>query len=160
MGIEERLRGGWRSLPLGQRDGGAAGEPGQETQHRARAQTSTFIGSGASFEGTLRLTGDFCIDSEFQGSLATDGSVLVGPSGSVEGEISAREIVIAGAVVGKVTARRRLVLRSSARLHGDIETACLEVEPRAFFQGQTRMTRPQSDPRPTPAVDAATQPSR
>ncbi len=158
MGFGNRLRRGWRSLPLGEGTGGAtpsgadpASAPGPD-----RAQTSTFIGSGPCFEGTLRLTGDICIDSDFHGSLTTDGSVLVGASGSVEGDICAREVVIAGAVVGRVTARRRLILRPSARLHGDIETACLEVERHAFFQGRTRMTRPQSDPRPAPPAEATT----
>jgi cytoskeletal protein CcmA (bactofilin family) len=36
------------------------------------------------------------------------------------------------------------VLRAGGRLHGDIETACLEIEPHAFYQGSTRMTRPQA----------------
>ena len=105
------------------------------------------MGSGAVFEGTLRLEGDFFIDSEFSGSLKTDGKLVVGPSGAIEGDIQAREVVVCGAVVGDVTARRQLLLRSTARLHGDIETACLEIEPHAYFCGQTKMTRPQDEAR-------------
>lgn len=105
--------------------------------------SGTFVGSGARFEGTLRLEGDFFIDSEFSGALKTDGKLVVGPSGAIEGDIEAREVVICGAVVGGVKARRQLILRSTAKLHGDIETACLEIEPHAFFCGTTAMTRPQ-----------------
>jgi cytoskeletal protein CcmA (bactofilin family) len=46
-----------------------------------------------------------------------------------------------------VTARRMLILRANGRLHGDIETACLEVERHAFFQGGTKMIQPLTTPR-------------
>ena len=107
----------------------------------------TFFDSGAVFEGTLRLSGDFRIDSEFRGDLTTDGSIVVGPAGCVEGNIHARQVEIEGAVAGNVTARRMLVLRASGRLHGDVETACLEVERHAFFQGGTKMIQPLSNTR-------------
>lgn len=94
------------------------------------------------FEGTLKLKGDFRIDTEFRGELRTDGTVVVGPLGSIEGDIVARQVEIEGAVVGNITARRLCILRSSARLHGDIQTACVEIERHAFFQGGTRMTQP------------------
>jgi len=110
--------------------------------------TGTFIGSDARFEGTLHLQGDFRIDCEFRGELRTDGTLTVGESGSVEGDIHAREVEIRGAVAGNVIARRLLVLCEGARLHGDVETACFEVQRHAFFQGTTAMTRPQASTRP------------
>jgi len=106
-------------------------------------QGSTFIASGAHFEGTLTLRGDFQIDSEFRGALCTDGKVVIGPSGTLEGDIRANEVEILGAVVGDVSARRELILRAGSRLHGEITTACLEIERHAFFSGTTEMTEPQ-----------------
>ena len=156
MGFEDRVRERWRRVRLGRAsarespDGADAVAPPDPEP----LPTRTFIGSGAELRGTLQLTGDFCIDSDFDGSLATDGCVRIGAGGSVQGEISAREVVIEGAVVGNVSARRRLILRSTARLHGDVETACLEVERHAFFQGRTTMTRPQAELRPTPPAAA------
>ncbi len=153
MGDAWSIRGRWKSFEI---DGGepaeavAGSDPGSEESGSTGPTTGTFIGAGALFQGTLRLTGDFCIDSEFHGSLATDGCLTVGPSGSVEGDIHAREVIVAGAVVGNIVARRQLILRSGARLHGDIETACLEIERHCYFNGRTAMTRPHADPRPTP----------
>lgn len=108
----------------------------------ARATSGTFIELGAMFEGTLKLSGDFRIDNEFRGELTTDGTVVVGPGGSIEGNIIARQVEIEGAVVGNVTAKRMCILRASGRLHGDVETACIEIERHAFFQGATRMLHP------------------
>jgi cytoskeletal protein CcmA (bactofilin family) len=44
-----------------------------------------------------------------------------------------------------VTARRLFLLRASGRLHGNVESACIEIERHAFFQGGTSMTRPLAD---------------
>ena len=137
--IDENATGRrWKTLRIG-RDR----DPEPESVEPERP-TGTFLGSGASFEGTLHLQGDFRIDVAFRGELKTDGTLTVGESGSVEGAIHAREVEIYGAVVGNVFARRLLVLNSGARLYGDIETACLEVQRHAFFQGATVMTRPQA----------------
>jgi len=116
------------------------------------ASRGTFIASGARFEGTLSLRGDFTIDTEFQGEIETDGTITVGPEGSVVGNIRAREVVISGAVVGDVIAPRQLIVKANAKVHGDLETACLEIEKHAFFQGTTRMTQPQASRRPVPDV--------
>ena len=105
--------------------------------------TGTFIGSGALFEGILKLRGNFQIDSEFRGALRTDGRIVVGPSGSVEGDIDANVVEVFGAVVGDISARRELILHANSRLHGGITTACLEIERYAFFSGTTTMTEPQ-----------------
>lgn len=111
------------------------------------AQGSTFISSGAHFEGTLTLRGDFRIDSEFQGAVRTDGKVVVGESGSVVGDIEANAVELLGAVQGDISARRELILRAGSRLHGEITTACLEIERHAFFRGTTAMTEPQNTSR-------------
>jgi cytoskeletal protein CcmA (bactofilin family) len=108
----------------------------------------TFIGSGAIFDGTLTLKGDFLIDTEFRGALETDGTITVGLEGTVVGNIHARQVVIRGAVVGNVTAPRQLIVESTGKLHGNIETACLEIQKHAFFKGSTSMTRPQAYRRP------------
>jgi len=129
----------------------------RSAEHATRAEVApaeepqtcgTFIESGAMFEGTLTLKGDFRIDTEFRGELETDGIITVGPGGSVVGNIRAREVVIRGAVVGDVHAPRQLIVESTGKLHGDIETACLEIQKHAFFRGNTSMTQPQASRRP------------
>ena len=90
MGFEESVRGRWKSLQV---DETPEIEETEAETPAATATEGTFIGTGALFEGTLNLKGDFCIDSEFHGSLATDGVLTVGPAGSVEGDIQAREVI-------------------------------------------------------------------
>ena len=106
--------------------------------------SSTFIDSGAEFQGTLRLTGTFRIDADFRGEIVSDGTVIIGEGAGVEATLRAREVVIAGAVVGDVVASRLLSIRASGKLHGRVETPCLEVERGALFNGNTSMAHPET----------------
>ena len=119
------------------------------------AAMRTFIDPGAVFEGSLRLREDLRIECEFRGEIESEGTIIVGPSGCVEGNIRGREVVISGAVVGNVTAARQVVVQAGARLHGDIETVCLEIEKHAFFNGRTSMIQPLAVLRESPGQDAA-----
>ena len=160
MADDEGTRPRWGRVRM--TDGRAADELGgdvEDTPTRAEKPRGTFIASGAIFDGTLTLKGDFVIDTEFRGELATDGLITIGPNGSVVGDIRAREVVIRGAVVGNVTAPRQLVVESTGRLHGNIETACLEIQKRAFFRGTTTMVEPLATRRGVDAHPPGTRPS-
>jgi cytoskeletal protein CcmA (bactofilin family) len=137
------IRRHWSRIHLAE----ASVETGAVAEERSSEESGlggTFIASGAIFEGTLTLKGDFRIDTEFRGELETDGTITVGPEGTVVGNIRAREVVIRGAVVGNVFAPRQLIVEATGKLHGDIETACLEIQKHAFFKGSTSMTQPQA----------------
>jgi cytoskeletal protein CcmA (bactofilin family) len=136
------IRQQWDKVGLAKRFSRETAE-GEPAPAEDSAPNGTFISSGAIFEGTLSLQGDFHIDTEFRGELETDGRITVGPNGSVVGDLRGREVVIRGAVVGDVTAPRQLIVEAGGKLHGDIETACLEIQKHAFFQGRTAMTLPQ-----------------
>ena len=123
---------------------GAAGPGGPPTPVEPEAPAlRTFIDQGADFDGALRLRESLRIDSEFRGSIVSEGTVTVGEAAGVEADIRAREVVICGAVVGNVVATRQLTIRPGGRLHGDVETPCLEIGKHAFFNGRTTMTRPE-----------------
>ncbi len=137
------IRRHWKRIQIAESPAGADTRPSKESGSRG-----TFIASGAVFEGVLTLKGDFLIDTEFRGELETDGTITVGPRGTVVGSIRARQVVIRGAVVGNITAPRQLIVEATGKLHGDIETACLEIQKHAFFKGSTSMTQPQVYRRP------------
>ncbi len=146
MADYESIRQHWSHVGLSNRSAGDA-DMADATACETSPTNGTFISSGAIFEGRLSLKGDFYIDTEFRGKLETDGTITIGPKGSVVGSIRGREVVIHGAVVGNVTAPRQLIVEATGKLHGNIETACLEIQKHAFFQGTTSMTLPQASRR-------------
>ncbi len=142
----ETIRQGWNRVGVAGRFAGRTTDA-DSTAYEPSPSNGTFISSGAIFEGKLTLKGDFHIDTDFRGKIETDGTITVGPRGSVVGSIRGREVVIRGAVVGNVYAPRQLIVEANGKLHGDIETACLEIQKHAFFQGNTSMTQPQTSRR-------------
>ena len=68
----------------------------------------------------------------------------MGEAAAVQADIEARTIEIRGAVVGNVKATREVILFAGARLHGDIDAPSLVMERGGFYQGQTRMYRPEA----------------
>lgn len=117
--------------------------PSAEAETPPERVTATFIDTGAEFNGTLRLAESFRIDGEFRGSIESQSTVIVGEHAGIEANVCGRDVIVAGAVVGNVTASRQLTLRGTGRIHGDVETPSLEVERGAVLNGTTRMVRPE-----------------
>jgi cytoskeletal protein CcmA (bactofilin family) len=102
--------------------------------------------------GKLALDRPLLIEGEFRGAIESESSVVVSEAGSVEAAIRARSVAIHGAVVGDVRASREVVIHAGGRLHGDVETPSLVIERGAFFNGRTRMYRPEHAARTIPAL--------
>lgn len=118
-------------------------EPADRPETGPRTPQVTRIEPGCEIDGTLSLEGPLVIEGEFRGSIRCRDDVNVLRSGTVEARIEARTVTIEGAVVGDVTASREIVIAGSGRLHGAVETPSFVIERGAFFQGPTRMYRPE-----------------
>lgn len=144
-----------RTMGAGAREPLVAPETEPEPEKPQSSASSTFVDEGAEFEGTLRLTGTFRIDAEFRGEIISDGTVIIGESAGVQAHVRAREVVIAGALVGDVHAARMLAIRATGRLQGDVEAPCLEIERGGYLNGTTRMVHPDMARRAQPEAGAA-----
>ncbi len=101
------------------------------------------VEEGCSIDGRLVTDRPILVMGDACGSIECTSMVRVAESGSVQGDIRARSVVILGAVVGSVTGRREVQLCAKGKLHGDVVTSSFELERGAFFEGHTRMLRPQ-----------------
>lgn len=98
---------------------------------------------GCSIDGRLVTNRPVLVMGDACGTIECSGMVRVAEGGSVQGDIIARSVVILGAVVGNVSGRRQVQLRATGKLHGDVVTSSFELQCGAFFEGHTRMLRPQ-----------------
>jgi cytoskeletal protein CcmA (bactofilin family) len=101
------------------------------------------IDSGCSIDGRLTMDRPIRVEGDLRGRVESSDTVVVAEGGTVEGDIQARSIIIQGAVVGNVNGRREVVIEPTGKLHGDVETACFEMARGAYFNGHTKMLRPQ-----------------
>lgn len=133
------------------------------TQTNSVQDQVNLVGEDTVFEGTVRAESDVRASGQILGTLEVSGKAMIAESGSVEGEIIATNADIAGRVQGEIQVEERLVLKSSARVDGTIETDRLVVEEGAQFTGECKMASPvgvgsestgQADSRPGPTGDA------
>ncbi|HTL82624.1 MAG TPA: polymer-forming cytoskeletal protein [Bacteroidia bacterium] len=101
--------------------------------------TVNIIGAGTSIEGDVVSSGDIRIDGSLKGTVKTRGKLVVGPSGTVEGEVSCQNADISGTIRGKIGVSDLLSLKATAKLSGEISTGKLAIEPGADFSGSCSM---------------------
>ena len=97
------------------------------------------IVDGTSIEGHIKSDSNIRIDGRLKGTINTRGRLVIGPTGSIEGEIICENADIEGAFVGKINVNGLLSLKSTAKLSGDIITGKLAIEPGAVFSGSCSM---------------------
>ena len=107
----------------------------KETESRLLDVTASMQGS-LTFQEPVNLR----ISGRFEGTLETQGNLVVGEQALVQADITGEEITVAGRVTGKVVAKGSLRLTSSAVLTGEIWTPVLQVEPGAQLEGSVHMT--------------------
>ena len=93
------------------------------------------LGSGTIVKGEIKLEGDFRIDGAFNGTIHCKGKVVIGVTGSIDGEINCQNADFSGEVKGTVKVTELLTLKETARFTGDITTGKLAIEPGAKFSG-------------------------
>jgi cytoskeletal protein CcmA (bactofilin family) len=102
-------------------------------------QIENVLGKSLHVHGDLKAQGAFRIDGRVEGSVASAGAVIIGEGGAVHGDVSGTDIVVAGQVVGNVTARGHLDIVSSGRVEGDINAKSFRIETGGVFCGTSRM---------------------
>ncbi|MFH0893252.1 MAG: polymer-forming cytoskeletal protein [Bacteroidota bacterium] len=103
------------------------------------SQTINLIGAGTLIKGEIRANGDVRIDGSLMGSIHSKGKVVVGASGSVEGEIVCQNADISGNIKAEIQVAELLSLKATARLTGNIMTGKIAIEPGAIFTGSCTM---------------------
>ena len=97
----------------------------------------TVIGKGITIDSAL-LTGkeSVRIDGVFIGDVDLDGSLILGETGTIEGRVRAKYIILAGLVRGNVECDGVLHVSSTARINGDIRTASIIVDEGGQLNGR------------------------
>jgi cytoskeletal protein CcmA (bactofilin family) len=95
--------------------------------------------SGTKINGDISSNGDFRIDGHLTGSINCKGKIVVGQTGSIEGEITCQNADFSGIIKAKVYVEQLLSLKATAQLTGDIQTNKISIEPGAKFTGSCNM---------------------
>lgn len=109
------------------------------------AAPNTIVGVGASFRGTLMVTGTLRIDGEFDGDILNCDRLEIGEHGVMRADIEVKEAVVRGRVVGNIRALGVLDLKAGARIEGDVTAFSVTMEPGVYFSGRCTMLESGAD---------------
>lgn len=102
---------------------------------------STILDKESSFEGKMSFEGVVIINGKFKGEIFSDGSLIVGEGGYVEGKIEIGGIQIQGEVRGNIIAKEKIEIVAPAIVQGDISAPSLIIKEGAIFEGNCSMGR-------------------
>ena len=109
-------------------------------EKRQATSELSLIGTGTVVEGTLVTEGSIRIDGTMVGDVVAKADAAIGPLGTLEGKLSARNVSLAGKVSGVIAATEKLILESKSVLRGDIIASKLVVDEGAVFDGHCKMS--------------------
>ena len=104
----------------------------------AEAKPNAIV-AGTTIKGEIISNGDFRIDGQLVGSIICKGKIVVGQSGTIEGEIECQNADLSGTIKAKVKVEQLLSLKASAKLNGEVITSKISIEPGAKFSGSCNM---------------------
>ena len=99
----------------------------------------TVVGAGAKLEGTIVSAGSLRVDGHVKGNIQADGDVMLSPQSSVEADIRAENLSVAGRFHGSIVVKGRAELARGGRIDGNITSKSLIVEEGGTFHGQSIM---------------------
>jgi len=99
----------------------------------------SIVAKDLTIAGDLQAEGIVRIEGRVVGNLHVSDQVLISEGGIVEGDVVAREVVVAGRVHGCINGEERVEVQSSAVVHGDITTRQLTIQEGGQVNGCVKM---------------------
>lgn len=107
----------------------------------------TMINTDVTIEGgTLRSVNTVRFDGTCKGDLICEGSLIVGETGRIEGNVHAQNILFCGYIEGNIKADNECHLGNSSTVIGNIQCGSFIVDEGAAFKGQCEMNTAVNQP--------------
>jgi cytoskeletal protein CcmA (bactofilin family) len=100
---------------------------------------NTVIGPSILINGRLSGDEDLTVRGRVEGELALTRTLIVEPSGVVKANVSVKNAVVSGVVVGNIAATESVELTRDGRMVGDIRSPRVIIVDGASFRGRVDM---------------------
>ena len=105
----------------------------------ATTDGTTIIGESILISGSLAGDEDLTVRGRVEGTLTLTRTLVVEPTGMVKAEVQVKNCIIAGVVVGNVTATESVEITKEGRMVGDIAAPRVIIVDGASFRGRIDM---------------------
>ena len=101
----------------------------------------TVIGQDTTIIGRVEGFGNIRIDGRIDGDVSIAGTVVIGESGIVQGDIKAGNLNVNGMVTGNVDCDGALSIQAKGAIVGDIRVRSLNIVNGGVFKGRRETSR-------------------
>lgn len=121
---------------------------GKGRKGKGQPAGTTVVAAGSRFRGELIIEASLHIDGAMEGSIESTADVSIGQSGSFDGTLRARHVMVSGYVHGKIDCER-LEIVPGGKVFGEILSEEFVIEPGGQFVGESHIKGSQ----PAPVLD-------
>ena len=122
------------------------------------------LNSDVEIKGNVKFAGELTLEGKLEGEINSDGTLIIGETGTVNGNVNAGTVSVRGKINGNITAREKIEIKSKAEVFGDIRSAKLAIEEGVTFVGKTEVNpnklAPSAQPRPASGPGPAPEPAK
>jgi cytoskeletal protein CcmA (bactofilin family) len=138
-------------------DGGSPGARSGTGSARTGGKAA-MIGSKVKVNGDIVASEDLLVEGEVSGTITlSENELVVGTSGKVSANITAKTVRIEGEVKGDVEGKERVVICASGNVEGNVNSPRVMLEDGGRFKGSIDMggakAAPAAKPAPAPAPE-------
>ncbi len=117
----------------------------KKVESAGNSDIETIVGKNTAIKGEISGSGNIRIDGRVEGDIAVSGSVVIGKTGEVVGNIKAANLLVSGIIKGNIEAASSLNIFASGQLFGDTKAASFSIEEGAVFRGRSEMSGKKAD---------------
>ena len=110
-----------------------------KTAQKTKLMDRNVIAKNTTIVGDIKSDGDFRVDGTLEGTLTTNGRVIIGAEGSIKGKVEAKNADIEGTFSGNLLVLNTLTIKATATISGEVVIGKLSVEPGASFNATCAM---------------------
>ena len=111
----------------------------KESLPEKKTSSRNVIGAGTKIVGDLISQGDFRIDGTLEGTLKTDGRVIIGKQGFIKGNVQCTNADVEGKFSGEFLVSNTLTAKTTANITGSVIVGQISTEPGATFNATCNM---------------------
>ncbi len=104
-----------------------------------KSSSRNVIGRGTKITGDFISEGDFRIDGTLEGTLKTNGRVIIGQEGFINGTVECNNADVEGRFSGDFNVANTLTAKSTANITGNVNVGQISTEPGAAFNATCNM---------------------
>jgi len=114
-------------------------QPKQENNMSNGQGNQSLIAADVEITGTIKSSSAIRIEGKLDGELVCVADASIGKGAVIKGNLSVNSIVVEGTIQGNITAKDKIEMKATAKVHGDIKAKRLAVEDGVTFVGHSEV---------------------